>query len=80
LECYNVITKEEDEDPWKINIPKIEGHREVEGLHVENLDITTLLKTNQVNISTKVESKLMKIEDYWDDAMVDKVIELLREY
>jgi len=31
LECYNVTTEEEDEDPQKINIPEIEGHREVEG-------------------------------------------------
>ena len=50
LECYNVTTKEEDEDLWKINIPKIEGHREVQGPHIENSNITTLLKMEQVNI------------------------------
>jgi len=31
LEFYNVTTEEEDKDPRKINIPKTEGHREVEG-------------------------------------------------
>lgn len=28
LECYNTTAEEEDEDPRKINIPEIEGHRE----------------------------------------------------
>jgi len=27
-----------------------------------------------------VEPKIVKIGDYWDDPMVDKVVELLREY
>jgi len=31
LECYNVTTEEEDEDPRNINIPEMEGHHEVEG-------------------------------------------------
>jgi len=38
------------------------------------------LKTNQVNIDTDKEPKYATLGDYWDDAMVDKVIELLREY
>ena len=29
LECYNVNIEEDDKDPWKINIPAIEGCREV---------------------------------------------------
>ena len=39
LECYNVTIEEEDEDPRKITIPEIEGHREVQGSQIENLDI-----------------------------------------
>ena len=31
LGCYNVTAGDEDEDLWKINIPKIEGHYEVQG-------------------------------------------------
>ena len=72
--------EEEDKDPKKINIPETEGHYEVEGLQVESLDITTLLKTRQVNIGTEAKPKFAKIGDYWDDATVDKVIEQLREY
>ena len=31
LECYNVTTEEEDEDPRNINILDEKGHRNVEG-------------------------------------------------
>ena len=33
-----------------------------------------------MKIGTKVELKFAKIGDYWDDATVDKVVEILREY
>ena len=80
LECYNVIAEEEDEDPQKIKIPEIEGHHEVQGLQIENPDITASLKTKQVNIGTEAKPKFVNTGDYWDDAAVDKVVELLREY
>jgi len=44
------------------------------------MDITASLKTKQVNIGTKLEPKFTKVGDYWDDVMVDKVLELLHEY
>jgi len=75
-----MTTEGEDEDPKNINIPEAEGDRKVEGLQIENLDITMSLKTRQVNIGTKAELNFAKIVDYWDDATVDKVIEFLREY
>jgi len=37
------------------------------------------LKTKQINISTEAKVKNIKIGDYWDDAIVDKVVELLCE-
>jgi len=45
LECYNVTVEEEEEDPRNINIIGTEGHCEVEGLQIENPDITASLKT-----------------------------------
>ncbi len=33
-----------------------------------------------MNISTEADPKFAKIGDFWDDATVDKVIELLRKY
>ena len=80
LECYNVTIEEEDEDPQKINIPETEGHHEVQGPQIEKPNITALVRTKQVNIGTKAEPKFTNIGDYWDDAMVDKVDELLPEY
>ena len=58
----------------------MKGHHEVEGPHIENPNITMPLKMKQVNSGTVTEPKFMKIGDYWDDAMVDKVIKLLCEY
>ena len=80
LECYNLTVEEEDEDPRKINILEIEGHREVEGPQIENPDITTPLKMKQVNIGIEEEHKFVKVGDYWDDMTVDKVTKLLCEY
>lgn len=61
LECYNVTVEEEDEYPRNINIPDVEGHRKVEGPQIENPDITTSLKTEQVNIGTEAELKCANI-------------------
>ena len=80
LEFYNVTIEEEDDDLRNINIPKAEGHREVEGPQIENLDIIASLQARQVNIGTEEEVNFANIADCWDDAMVDKVAELLREY
>jgi len=47
---------------------------------IEDPDITVALRTKQVNIGMEVEPKYATLGDYWDDATVDKDIELLREY
>jgi len=58
----------------------MEGCCEVWGPSIEDFDITASLKTKQVNIGTNMQPKYAMLGDYWDDAMVDKVAELLREY
>ena len=75
-----MTVEEEDEDPRKINILETKGHRDVEKPQIENPNITEPLKIRQINIGMKAEPKFATIGDYWDDATVDKVIELLREY
>lgn len=75
VECCNVTIEGEDEDLRNINILKTDGHYEVEGPHIEIMDIIVLFKTRQVNIGSEVEPIFVKIEDYWDDATV-----LLCEY
>lgn len=62
LEFYNVTIEEEDEDARKINIPEKEGHHEVEGLQIENPNITVSLKMKQVNIGMETEPKLRRLE------------------
>lgn len=47
---------------------------------IEDLDITAPLKMKQVNVGTEAEPKYVMLDDYWDDATVDKVTELLHEY
>lgn len=80
LECYNVTIEEEDDDLRNIDIPETDGQPEVQGPQVDNPDITALVNTKQVNIGTEVEPKFVKIGDYQDVAIVDKVVELLCEY
>ena len=75
LKCYNITIEAEDEDLRKINILETEGHNEVQGLQIEDPNITAPVKTKQVNIHTGAEPKFTKIGDYWDDAIVDKVTE-----
>lgn len=66
--------------PQEINIPETKGHHEVEGPQIKNHDITVPMKMKQVNSGTEEEPKFIKIGDYWDDATVDKVVELLCQY
>ena len=47
---------------------------------VEDPDIIVPLKTKQVNNGMEAKPKYAILDDYWDDAMVDKVANLLREY
>jgi len=44
------------------------------------IDITAPLKMKQVNIGIDAEPKYAMLGDYWDDATVDKVTELLCKY
>lgn len=47
---------------------------------IEDPNITTPLKTKQVKIGSEDEPKYGTLMDYWDDATVEKFVELLREY
>jgi hypothetical protein len=77
--CYNINADEAD-DPRNVNITKTEGQRDIEGLGVELPFIGQPIKINKVNIGTEQGTKLANVGDYWDDATIDKIIELLHEY
>lgn len=80
LACYNVQIGDDEDDLCSINIPESEGSREVRSPKIEYPDIRVPMKMKQVNIGIEEESKYAMLGGYWDDATVEKVIELLREY
>lgn len=53
LECYNVQTEGDEDDPRTINIPESEGSQEVCDLEIKYPNVAAPLKTKQVNIGTE---------------------------
>lgn len=80
LEFYNVHVDDDEDDTRNINIPETKGSPKVCGPMIEDPDIIVPLKTKQVNIGREEELKYAMLGEYWDDAMVNKVVELLRKY
>jgi hypothetical protein len=77
--CYN-INANEDDYPRNVNITETEGQRDIEGLGVELNFIGQPIKIKKFNIGTEKAPKLANVGDYWDDATIDKIKELLHEY
>jgi hypothetical protein len=77
--CYN-INADEDDDPRNVNIVETKGQRDVEGSGVELAFIEQPIKIKKVNIGTEQAPKLANVGDYWDDAAIYKIRELLHEY
>jgi hypothetical protein len=77
--CYN-INVDEDDDPRKVNIAETEGKRNIEGPGVELPFIEQPIKIKKVNIGIEEAPNLANVGDYWDDATIDKITELLHEY
>jgi hypothetical protein len=67
-------------DLRNIQIKEAEGEREVEGRNLESKVITALIKVKKVNIGTVENPKMASIGDYWDEQIVESIIELLHEY
>jgi hypothetical protein len=73
LQGYYNINTDEDDDPKKVNITKIEGQRDVEGPGVELPFIGQPIKIKKFNIGTEKTLKLANVGDYWDAATIDKI-------
>jgi hypothetical protein len=80
LQGYYNINANEDDDPRNVNIAETEEWRDIEGPRVELPFIGQMIKIKKVNIGTKKAPKLANIGDYWDDATIDKITEILHEY
>jgi hypothetical protein len=77
--CYN-INVYEDDDPRDVNIAETEGHRGIEGPGIGLPFVGQPIKIKKVNIETKKEPQLGNVGDYWDDATINRIIEILHEY
>jgi hypothetical protein len=81
LSCYHVQEEAPDEDdPRDIQIEEVKGEKYVEGLPIESEVISVPIKVKKVNIGTIEQPKMASIGDYWDEQIVERIIELLREY
>jgi hypothetical protein len=81
LECYNVMKEEyEDEDPRNIQVPEIEGTCIVEGPELSSITYTQPITTKKVNIGTMKNPTFSQIGYYWNDEIIEKVVDLLWEY
>jgi hypothetical protein len=78
-DCYN-INVDEDDDPRDVNIAETEGHRDIEGPGIELPFVGQPIKIKKVNIGTEKTPKLANVGDYWDDATISNITELLHEY
>jgi hypothetical protein len=56
------------------------GDRVVEGPELEFVMYENPLKTRKVNIGMKDNPKFTNIGDYWNEEIVEKIVDLLREY
>jgi hypothetical protein len=83
--CYIVIMSQKKKTQQKkthtiSKIPEVEGEREVEGPKLDSEYYVAPLKIKKVNIGTTENPKIASIGDYWDNQIVERITELLREY
>jgi hypothetical protein len=80
LSCYHVQEEAPDEDDLRDIQIEAEGEREVEGPTIELEFIAASIKVKKVNIGTTKQPKMASIGDYWDEQIMENIIELLCEY
>jgi hypothetical protein len=69
LHCYHVVEEEDPrhDNPCNIQIPEVEGEREVECPKLYSEDYAAPLNIKKVNIGTIENPKFASIGDYWDN-------------
>jgi hypothetical protein len=63
-----------------IHPPLSINNKDIEGLGIELPFVGQPIKINKVNIGIEKTPKLENVGDYWDDATIIKITELLHEY
>ena len=79
MACYN-LDGNPDDDPTNINIPDLEGTREVEGSGSSSNQFLKALKIKKVNIGSPEIPKFSNMGDCWNDEIATKITELLHEF
>ena len=79
MACYNLVG-EPDDDPTNLNIPESEGMFEVEGSGISSKRFLKPLKIKKVNIGSPENPNFANIGDYWDEEIVEKIVDLLHEF
>ena len=79
MDFYN-LAGDPDDDPANLNIPELEGTHVVEGCVISSDQFLKPLKIMKVNIGSPKNPKFANIGDYWDDKMVENIIDLMHEY
>jgi hypothetical protein len=70
----------EDDDPINLKIPVTKEDHVVEGLMIE-LDVyENSTRTHKVNIGTEENPKFANNGDYWNEEIVEMIVDLLRKY
>jgi hypothetical protein len=80
LQGFYNINANEDDDPRNVKILETKGQRDIEGPGIELPFVGNPIKIKKVNIGIEQEPKLENVRDYWDDATISKIKELLHEY
>ena len=81
MKCYDILGELEDDDELcNINIPDIEGSRDVAALDVPTDPMTQPLKIKKVNIGTEENPKFSNIGDYSDEEAMVKITDLMHEF
>jgi hypothetical protein len=78
-DCYN-INVDEDDDPRDVSIVETKGQRDIERPGIELPFIGKPIKIKKVNIGIEQTPKLANVGDYWDNATISNITELLHEY
>ena len=62
---------EDDDELRNINIPEIEGSRDVAALDVPTNPMNQPLKIKKVNIGIEENPKFSSVGDYWDEETME---------
>ena len=81
MTCYNLSRElEDDDDLQNVNIPELEGSRDVVAPNMSMESMSQSLRIWKVNIGSAKNPKFSNVGDYWDEKTMAKITNLLHEF